>query len=371
MPLPDARYLVCQQLHGRHRTCTRYGHPGLHLWRGATDEHHPVLQAGGRHLARQHLVKGYRHKSACSLAGHIVRRTQYCLVVGWNGQAPDTHGAVLQPLHIAHSQVQAVCGGQQCQCGHARTVLAQHQRYATHHAIGIRQPLHVPHACCGLAQTHNRGPHPFGRKGIAPGVSQGTAMDEGWPLFCDGVARHSPNDAAGQQHSTGPLDAGGQPLVGVECRIRFIQRAPDQAAQCCRLRRCRAQHGPDLPQIGLARIVLRMVEWCGVNNGLGPCGRQAVDDLGMHIARPGPRADLRQAGVVDGHDDDFAQGLAVCACNRRVVDAPIEALHHVRGEIQRSHGQNQQQGSYPVLAHCLPHLNDSPHVHVPFCWINQ
>ena len=93
-----------------------------------------------------------------------------------------------------------------------------------------------------------------------------------------------------------------------------------------------------------------------MRNGFDFCSRQLVNQLGMHIARPRPAANVGDALVVDRNDGNAVRGLARRAGTGKVVIPALQRGKKVGRAVQRQHGQHHQNAHKPVGSPELPAL---------------
>ena len=139
----------------------------------------------------------------------------------------------------------------------------------------------------------------------------------------------------GLHHALAAGIALGEPAVGIQGAAGLGQQAVDvaqRAAQLGRQARGRlVQAGPiealvDAPQPALARVDLRFGIQDGVADHARPTAGQAVDQLRVQLARPGPAAEVVDALVVDGDHRDIGVRAAVRHADAGIVELAFQCL---------------------------------------------
>ena len=130
----------------------------------------------------------------------------------------------------------------------------------------------------------------------------------------------------------------------------FAQLLWQTALRRCRRIRCRTKGFLDFADEHQPAVCLGLKEERGVRDGFGFGGRKLVNQLGMHIARPGPAADVGDALVVDGDDGQAVGGLARGAGAGEVVKAPLQGADQVGGLVQHQNRQHDSHACKPIGA---------------------
>ena len=97
-----------------------------------------------------------------------------------------------------------------------------------------------------------------------------------------------------------------------------------------------------------AGVELRLGEEHEVADDLRLAGGEHLGDLGVHVARPRPAADVLDARVVDRDDRDAVGGRAVGRAHAHVVGLALEALDQV-GTGEEEKDDRDREAEKPVL----------------------
>ncbi len=136
----------------------------------------------------------------------------------------------------------------------------------------------------------------------------------------------------------------GELAIGIELPLRL-------AKQRHHLRGSRLAARRDLQQLGdvdVARVDLRLAEEHGIADDLGFGAGQQVGHARVHLARPGPAADVVDAGVVD-RDHRYALGRFLRGrLHADVVGLALQAWDEIAETAEEKHGDDDYRAEKPV-----------------------
>src|SRR4029079_275251 len=119
-----------------------------------------------------------------------------------------------------------------------------------------------------------------------------------------------------------------------------------------------------LLDVGEPRILLRLEVEDGVADDLRLRGHQLVDELRLHVARPGPAPDVLDRGIVDRDDGDLVARRLRGHLHAEVVcpalDVRDDPRHHRDEEERNGDGKAQEPIGLPETG-----LHDPPKVSQP------
>ena len=286
--------------------------------------------------------------------------------------SPEVH------LDVVHAEIQALRGDQHRERRIELVEVRQHQRLGADPAVDVDARVEVADAGRGPADRFDRIDDPLGRREreadrVAVDVVELVPRDVvgqgavGFALRVVELEEHR------QHHVGGLLVALRQLAVGVERGLGLGQEPPDVAERGTRLDRVRIRGralvlAEELGDVGEPRVDLGLGEEHQIADHLRPAGDERVGELRVDVARPGPAADVLDAGVVDGDDADAVGRRAVGGADAHVVGLALEALDEALDQACLGHDGEEEkddrdrQAEKPVLRPetCLLHLEHPP-----------
>ena len=228
----------------------------------------------------------------------------------------------------------------------------QEQGFAAHGPVAVGQLVQMGHGECRLADGFE------GLLGRGSGHTE--ALGVGHSAFlCEGGQRliGSPlgftQDVERRHDHVSRLT---QTVHQTGIHIEILFSGVDEGLQA--LARFGAQVGPggrrggarkqllaQVAQAGQPPIGLRFEEKGGVRHRFGAGRRELINQPGVHLARPGPAPDVRDALIVDGNDGHAIAGRSVAAGAGEIVVPALQPAKQVGRKVQCKSRHDHHEGN--------------------------